>query len=252
MSQNFRRLEINSGWINPGPPIRLINEPTESGYTNSQLDDYGYLRRKDYLWRPGTRMSIRARFALVDNMQVGTAGFGFWNAPFGDPTIGWPTLPKSAWFFYASEPNNLPLPLNSPGRGWFASTLDATDRSSLAFIPLAPLFVTLNNIDAIRKILWPFIRRNLKISFRQIRPDREEWHSYQIDWLKSICVFRIDQKIVFETASSPVGPMGFVTWIDNQYLIATPTGRVGWGTIPIHQTQSLEIDHVSISSFDSQ
>jgi hypothetical protein len=197
-------------------------------------------------------MRIKARFALIDGEQVGTAGFGFWNAPFGDPTIGWPSLPKSAWFFYASEPNNLPLSLTSPGRGWFASTLDATDISALALAPLAPIFVAMNNIDAIRKILWPILRKKLKISFAHIRIDRKDWHSYQIDWLPSICVFRIDEKTVLETDTSPSGPMGFVTWIDNQYLIATPAGRVGWGTIPIHQMQSLEIDHIALSSFDSQ
>jgi hypothetical protein len=42
--------------------------------------------------------------------------------------------------------------------------------------------------------------------------------------------------------------MGFVFWIDNQYMVLTVRGRFGWGTIPVLQEQSLAITNLEIHS----
>ena len=102
--------------------------------------------RGQYPWSPGTRLRLRARFSHPPDQLIGTAGFGFWNAPFGDPTVRRPALPQACWFFFASAPTDLPLAPAGPGRGWFAATMDATGGSALALIPLAPALLLLNQI----------------------------------------------------------------------------------------------------------
>ena len=43
--------------------------------------------------------------------------------------------------------------------------------------------------------------------------------------------FAVDGATVLETDRAPRGPLGFVAWVDNQYMIATPRGRLGWGLL---------------------
>ena len=121
---DFRVLEMNGGEVRGQRPFLthpfLLHLPIcQSGYTDAQIDDC-VGRRKGYPWRPGTRLALRARFSHEADALVGTAGFGFWNAPFGDPTVPWPTLPQAAWFFFGSPPNDLPpLSVQRPiARGW--------------------------------------------------------------------------------------------------------------------------------------
>lgn len=252
MALELRRLEQNSGRVRSGPPWCLELNPTNLGYSNAQIDDYGYRQQRKYNWYVGTRLKLSARFSHPCGELVGTAGFGFWNAPYGDLHNSWPALPKVTWFFYASRPTNLPLPLDEPGRGWFASTLDASSLTAVSLAPFAPAVLLLNNVGLIRKKLWPVIRRKLKISYAQIVVDMEEWHTYELIWLPAGCQFLIDGKTIMETHFSPNGPLGFVAWIDNQYMIATPDGRFGWGTHPLVKSQQLMIAELEVTSFDSQ
>ena len=252
MTLDLRYLEQNSGRIVPGPPRCLELYPTDMGYSNGQIDDYGERKRAEYPWRSGTVLRLSARFSHPGNELVGTAGFGFWNAPFGDKHKVWPALPKATWFFYASRPSNLPLPLNGPGRGWFASTLDASSLTAIGLAPFAPAILLLHNVRLIRNKLWPVIRRTLKISFMPISSEMDEWHTYEMIWLKGGCHFLVDGVAIMKTLFSPNGPLAFVAWIDNQYLIATPRGRFGWGTVPIVEKQWLKIADLEIGSFDSQ
>ena len=43
--------------------------------------------------------------------------------------------------------------------------------------------------------------------------------------------FLVDGTVVLETDRPPRGPLGFVAWVDNQWLVATPRGRFGWGLL---------------------
>jgi hypothetical protein len=241
MTDGFRRLEINGGRVSHDQGWRLALEPAEEGYADAQIDDYGGRKRADYLWRPGTRMSLKARFSHKAGRLVGTAGFGFWNAPFGDPTVGRPALPQATWFFYASEPSDLPFPEQGPGRGWFAGTVDASTARALVLAPLTLPVLLANNIGPLRRRLWPRIRRRLALSYAPVPGSLIEWHEYTLAWHRDGCRFLADGKIVLETPQRPTGPLGFVCWLDNQYMVATPRGRFGWGTRPYPEGQWLEI-----------
>ena len=219
-------------------------------YHDAQLDDYGLVQngRAHYRWQPGVELSIEARFSHNTDELLGTAGFGFWNAPFGDPTVKWPALPKAVWFFFGSPPNDLPLALDGAGKGWFASTLDATSRRAKWMIPLAPFVVLLNQNGRLRRKIWPWVHQRLGMSFAPIESPLTEWHEYRLCWLESGCTFWVNGKLILETSQSPQGPMGFVCWIDNQYMIVTKRGRLGWGTLTLEQPQWMEIRKLEIST----
>ncbi len=244
----LRHLQLNGGLVRREPHWRLILPPTHSGYGDAQIDDYGLQEngRPNYPWLPGTTMRLRARFSHAVDQLIGTAGFGFWNAPFGDPTMRWPALPQATWFFFASQPTDLPLASEGPGRGWFAATIDASEAAAKALIPAAPVILLLNQFSSLRRQIWPGVRRRLKISYAPIAEPVETWQRYTLSWRSDGCSFLIDDTMVLETPSSPRGPLGFVCWIDNQYMIATRRGRFGWGVLPTENEQVLEVDDLQI------
>ena len=226
--------EVNGGRVQPlaeSGGWRLSLPPARRGYANAQLDDYQSTGGPAFQWLPGTRLRLRARFSAGRDRLVGTAGFGFWNAPFG-PGTGWrPRLPQAVWFFYASEASDLPLaPVDRPGNGWFLATIDATRARTLMWAILAAPAGLLNQIPGIRARLWPVIRRDLRISFERLAVDMRNWHDYEINWGSDRSAFLVDGRPLAISAASPRGPLGFVTWIDNQALVARPTGRVRWQT----------------------
>ena len=49
-----------------------------------------------------------------------------------------------------------------------------------------------------------------------------------------------------ETPHSPRGPLGFVTWLDNQFAVVTPQGNIQIGLISVPQRQWLALDSLSI------
>jgi hypothetical protein len=238
----LRHLELNGGRVVDDQLIRLILPPTALGYADAQIDDYGSVKgRGQYLWKPGTQLSLRARFSHGRSELTGTAGFGFWNAPFGDPTVRHPALPQAAWFFYASAPSDLPFPISSRGRGWFVGTIDAGTPDALLTAPLAPAILLLNQFQRLYGRIWPWIRRRLQISFAPLETSMTHWAEYKLHWNPSGCTFIIDGRTILQTPYSPRGPLGFVCWIDNQYMVATPRGHFRWGTLTTDSTQTLEI-----------
>jgi len=241
----WRRLEVGGGRVEGEPPSRLILPPVAAGYGNAQFDDGPDHRSGTFMRRPALRMRLRARFSHPSGELLGTAGFGFWNAPFGPATRGL-SLPQAAWFFFASPPSDLPLAEEVPGRGWFASTIDAGRRGALPLIPLAPAVVVLNQFAAARRRIWPRVRQRLGMSFAPLPVDLREWHRYELDWTTAGCSFRVDGQIAHMTAHSPRGPLSFVCWIDNQSLVLTPRGRFSWKTLPTAVTQWLEIEDLQL------
>ncbi len=115
--------------------LRLSFEATSAAhYTDAEVHDYGRDRR--FAWRPPLRLRLRARAshpAAQPNVShnasalLGTAGFGFWNAPFMR-TIQVGRLPEAVWFLYTSPPNNLALVPGMPGWGWRAQVVHARER----------------------------------------------------------------------------------------------------------------------------
>jgi hypothetical protein len=246
---DWRRLEINGGRaLGADGRFQFYLPPTQQGYADAQIDDYGGKPRRRYPWRPGVTLSLRARFSHSDGALQGTAGFGFWNAPFGDPTVPWPALPQAVWFFYGSAPTDLPLAAEGPGRGWFAATLDAGRWSALALTPLALPVLLLNQVGRWRRRIWPWVQAHLGISFQRLNMDMSAWRDYRLEWRPDGCAFWVDGQLVHQTPHSPRGPLGFVCWLDNQAMVATADGRFRWQTLPTTEGQWLEIDDCVLSA----
>lgn len=249
---NQRALAIGGGQVTGDEPIRFTLPPRVSGYADAQIDDYGGPRADEprFLWRPGLALSLRARFSHPVDTLRGTAGFGFWNAPYGDPTTRRLALPRAAWFFFASPPNDLPFAPEPDGRGWFAATLDAATPRAVALAPLAPAVLALNQSAALRRRVWPAVRRRLGITTTPLAVDLREWHEYRLEWQASRCRFLVDGEAALETATAPRGPLGFVCWLDNQFLVLTPRGRFRAGALPVEEEQWLEIAGLTIEPLD--
>ncbi len=211
----------------------------QHGYANAQIDDYAGTRRSHYPHRQPIVLSLQAKFSSGD--IVGTAGFGFWNAPYGDPTHRFPTFPKAVWFFYAASPNHLPFLHGQTG--WFAATIDVSGWQTL----LAPIAL-FNWLPKIQPHLWPRLTRLLGIRMARVPADATTWHYYQLKWVPRQTTFSVDGRLLLATEVSPKSPLGFVAWIDNQYLIATPKGRFGAGTVATEFPQALHLRDVLFHS----
>jgi hypothetical protein len=243
-----RVLEIGGGRVNGNDALRFTLPAGATAYADAQIDDYGSPRPPGaarFAHRPGVALSLRARFSHAAEALRGTAGFGFWNAPYGDPTQRRPSLPAAVWFFFASPPNDLPF-APEPGHGWFAATLDATTPRALAMIPLAPAVLLLNQFAPLRRRLWPAVRRRLGIHAAPLAVDLRQWHHYRLEWRGEGGRFWVDGAPVLTTPVAPRGPLGFVCWLDNQYLVLTPRGRFRAGLLPLAQEQWLEVSDLEI------
>lgn len=217
----------------------LLPNATRERYSDAQLDDYAHLPRRSFPHRPLFRVSLQARFSSSN--ILGTAGFGLWNHPFA-PGGGLPALPRALWFFYASPPSDMQLARGVPGFGWKAASIDATRPSALALAPFALPVILLNRSRRIYRKIWPIVQRGLRIEEKSLPLDLlPDWHTYSIEWRIDRAVLSVDGRVVLETNRPPRGRMGFVAWIDNQYAIVTPTGRLGFGLLDVPSPQWLEI-----------
>ena len=242
----FRQLEINGGRVEQNS--ELVIPITLNGYTNAQIDDYGLVEngRSHYKWQSNSVLSLSAKFSHPQSELKGTAGFGFWNAPFGDPTVKTPAIPKAVWFFFGSKPNNLPFYNNSSGHGFIAGTIHGTRWQALRWIPIAPIVLAINNISAVYQRVWPKVQADLGIQSTLLEYDITQWHDYRLFWGQNSCQFWVNESLVLTSSVSPTGKLGFVCWIDNQYLVATGNGRFRWGTLPLTSPQSLQIRNLQI------
>lgn len=245
--------EAGDGLVVNGEVVRLaLQANSGTTYADAQLDDYhldGTLR-----WNPPLRLRIHARFSHPEGQLRGTAGFGFWNDPFGMTASdhGWAwwrriKLPQAAWFFFASPPSNMALASDLPGSGWKAATIDASGLAAKMLLPLAPFGMLACRVPLLYQRLWPMAQRVLKIDERILPFSMDEWREYELVWERNRTVFRIDGAEVFRTRFAPVGPLGFVAWIDNQYMVATPQGRIRSGIIATNE-QLLEISALDVES----
>lgn len=239
-----------------GPVLRLaISDTSAKQYSNAQIDDYQGLPRHEFLWRPPIRLIVRARFSHPTAALQGTAGFGFWNDPFLMTGARLPTLPRAVWFFFASPPSNMKLAMDVPGRGWKAATIDALHPKALLWAPLAPLAVPLMNTSPIYTALWPSIQQALKIREAAIPIDMTQWYTYVLDWKQAGSTFGLISQgsttvSPILKAPSPGGPLGFVMWMDNQYMVVTPGGRLRWGLLEVPGRQWMEVDRLDIEPIE--
>lgn len=230
-----------------GSALRFVTaNATAQHYANAQLDDYQSLPRRRFLWRPPVRLTIRARFSHPNGVLRGTAGFGFWNDPFLMTGLRWPTLPRAVWFFYGSAPSNMKLDSRTPGWGWKAATLDVGRLPFWALLPFAPVAVPLMNIRRIYRAVWPLGQRAVQVGEALLPIDMTVWHTYSLSWQPERVQFAVDDEPALTCNTSPRGPLGFVLWLDNQYLQVTPWGRFGWGLLSAPGEQWLEVEQLTI------
>jgi hypothetical protein len=215
-------------------------------YSDAQIDDYRGLPRRSLRWRPPLQLIVRARFSHPAGVLRGTAGFGFWNDPFMMTGARWPALPRAIWFFYASPPSDMQLAIGVPGYGWKAATLDATRLRALVLAPLAPIAVLAMRSHSLYRRLWPPIQHALGVREGLLPVDMTDWHVYALEWRLDRAHFYVDGEPVLDNALSPRGPLGFVMWLDNQYMVVTPGGRLGWGLLEINGEQWMEVSQLEI------
>ncbi len=220
-------------------------------YCAAQLDDYLYLRRSAFRWRPPLSLSLRAR---ISHPEVpGTWGFGFWNDPFA-MTLGLrkvarrlPVPPNAAWFFHASPPNYLALYDDHPAQGFLAATFSSLRMPgplTLAAAPFLPL------------AMWPpgarLLRQMARIAVREyasrVAVDPTAWHDYRLEWHSGGVRFLVDGTPCGETTVAPLGPLGLVLWIDNQYAAFPPTGRLRFGLLSVPEPAWLEVADVEVAT----
>jgi hypothetical protein len=141
------------------------------------------------------------------------------------------------------------LDLATPGRGWKAAAIDALRPAALGPALAAPLLVPLMNIPAVYRRVWPAIQRRLRIAESLVPAAMTEWHTYGIEWgsgpQHTRARFLVDGALVLD-APAPRGPLGLVIWCDNQYMVARPWGRLGWGLVEVGR-QWLEVADIDIT-----
>src|SRR6266508_3760481 len=158
---------------------------------------------------------------------------------------GAPRLPLAA----AAPPSDMPLALGVPGHGWKATCIDTTQPAALAWAPLALPVILANQAPALQRRIWPSIQRSLRIAEAPIPAPGQDWRSYSLEWQADGARFSIDNRIIFTTERAPRGPLGFVAWVDNQWMVATPRGRFGWGLLDT-PAQWMDLASVRIESLE--
>jgi hypothetical protein len=226
----------------------LVTQNARAGeYSDAQLDDYHGWRRNKWPWRPPLKMSLRARASQA--APVGTAGFGFWNDPF---TLSGSVLalPEAVWFFYASPPSDMALVPGVPGRGWKAAMVNTTLEGALLFgVPtaLAVLWARLTGrARSASAARW--VQRFCGAHEALLNLDWTTWHTYGLEWQRDVATFGVDGAMVLRAPHPPAGPLGFVTWVDNQFALATPRGEFRFGTLDAPGRQWLELDWIQIET----
>ncbi len=250
LASRWRRYLVGNGALEcslDGATLRFVNHDTTSRqYTNAQLDDYQGLPRRRFPWRPPLRLTVRARFSHSFSDLSGTAGFGFWNDPFMMTERRVPTLPRALWFFYGSSPSDMKIDMETPGQGWKAATIDALRPVALLLAPIALPAALLMNVRPLYRAIWPPVQRALNVCEAAVETSMTAWHTYVIAWREDVVAFSVDGEPVLEKAPAPHGPLGFVIWLDNQYMIVKPWIRFGWGLLGASGRQWLEVSQLAI------
>lgn len=244
----------------PGAEVRenqrggwVLSIPSgEAGaYRLAQLDDYKGLPRRRFPWQPPLRLSLRARAS--SDAIAGTWGFGLWNNPFGmgvfsgAEMLRLPVLPNAAWFFFAPAPvNYLSLRDDLPGHGDLAATFRAPRVPGALLLPGAlglPLLALPPAVRLMRRLARTLVRE----SAVRMEHDVTGWHHYSLLWERERVVHEVDGQVVASSECSPLGPLGLVLWVDNQWAALRPGGSVGMGTLPTPEPAWIEIEGLVVT-----
>jgi hypothetical protein len=235
-----------------------IGPATQDAYVDAQLDDYSGARPFQFVHRASLRLRLEARFSHANGVLKGTAGFGFWNHPFGP---GGGLIPRSVWFFYGSPESDMRFARDSAGHGFRAAMLDALPlwrrpspltaapdpaaipRKAAIDEPNSAVFHLAERLARSRLLIGSAVRMAQRIFHARERAltfDMTAWHAYEIEWHANSVRWRVDGDLVLQ-CDAPPGPLGFVAWIDNYVAHFSPAGRYGFSLAESHTRQSLEI-----------
>jgi hypothetical protein len=244
---------VNGGHVQwDGDLVRLTIPPTtEAAYADAQLDDYDATQRI-FANAPPQLLKLRARFS--SNQLKGTAGFGFWNAPFGQEGQVLAT-PCNVWFFHGSSESDMRVVRGLPGHGFKAAMLNSPQ------IPSGQMRRTCHQMAAIRSQVRRILAKTLdkilslpvasQIAMRaaqaivnakeaMLNLDMTAWHTYELDWQRDYATFRVDGIEVLRAPKPPNTKLGFVAWIDNYRAIAA-NGKYAFGYVACPHEQWLEL-----------
>jgi hypothetical protein len=250
---DLHRLIIGGGQVSAdlGGQTRLWIPPMPAGYANAQLDDHRRLSRSSFPWHPPVNLKLRARASGAS--PLGTLGFGFWNDPFS-LTFGQagaarklPVPPRAVWFFYGSPPNDMLLSPPNPGWGWKAQSLEAPAIPGWLLAAPALLAYLAAKLPLLRQLVMRTALRAIDCEERILEANLDAWHTYEIRWHTDGVTFLVDGALTLESRISPTGPLGFVTWIDNQYAVASPEGGLRFGVISTDESQGLFLQDLTLA-----
>jgi beta-glucanase (GH16 family) len=102
------------------------------------------------------------------------------------------------------------------------------------------------NLRPLYHTFWPLGQRAINVSEALVPARMTDWHTYTIDWQPRSAHFAVDGETVLSCQMSPRGPLGFVMWLDNQYMVATPKGRFKYGLLEAPGRQWMELSRLEI------
>jgi hypothetical protein len=248
---------LGGGAVDESDRLITMRLPTVQSqrYADAEINDYMGLRAGKFAWCPPVRLTLRARAshpaAPVENSDPsadalrGTAGFGFWNAPFLlAKRVG--RLPDAVWFLYASPPGNLALVPDIPGWGWKAQVVHAHRWQTLATAPPTAAALAWARLGHNERPAARWLQRLTGAHEAPLTAALTAWHAYRLDWLPDRAAFYVDDALALAIPRPPQGPLGFVAWLDNQYAIVTPRGVFRSGVLQT-ESQWLEIADLTIT-----
>jgi hypothetical protein len=228
---------------------RLEIFPGKEGcYRLAQVDDYARVPRRSLPHKPPVSIHLRLRASSVH--IPGTWGFGFWNDPFG-LSLGFggahqlPVLPQAAWFFFASPPNHLSLYDELPAYGSLAAVFQSRNIPP-AWLALCAPGLPLLALPTASRIARRLARRLIRQDALELTMNPMDWHEFELAWEPEIVTFSLDSATVFVTNLSPVGRLGLVIWVDNQFAAWRTDGRLRWGTLENLEVAWIEAQVLSI------
>lgn len=253
---DLSKLELGGGQVTsaPGAATRMTIPAMPRGYADAQLDDYRDKPRSRFPWRPPVSFTLRARAS--EPLPLGTLGFGFWNDPFtlslgqGGAARRIPSAPHTVWFFYGSPPNHFAFAPGIEGHGAKAMAIRSPLIPTLLLAPLAAAGALAAQVPGLRRPVMRAALRSVRSAEMELNVALDEWHQYTAAWDRESVRFEIDGQILLQEQIEIPGPLGFVTWIDNQYAVASPEKGFRFGVIPTNRPQWLEISDLEITSTD--
>ncbi len=156
-----------------------------------------------------------------------------------------PVLPNAAWFFYASPENSLSFRNDKPSNGFLAVAFNSPRKSPILIAPELALFPLLA-IHSWAKRIREKLSRIIGEESIQLGVDVTQWNYYRLNWKTDRVEFFINSVPVLISPISPIGPLGLVIWIDNQFASFKPSGELKTGVLKSSTPAWMDIEELEI------